>query len=314
MHKEYAVNPEEICRSWERFRFFWGQCGFARGRLIARFPGKWKRSVFRSDTFNALSPIRQKRIEDLLAKDGSRMVASQREYDKSSGTWLGAAISAHQAKPFHAIIDEENPGMHPKVLFFDDVDEATELWKSDTSAQVRRTSAALGQCTRQLLSSGRMVKIIDPYFSFKREFTGPLKEFLTHLLPYVSRLESLEIHFKYSQHARNYDWQDFEQRLRSDIINKRRFYLPADGDALFQKLVFHAWEDSDVETLHARCILTELGGMQFERGLDSASQSEAVSLVSLMSEDDVKDYHARYTPPESPFTLKGSFRASELIR
>lgn len=312
MHKEYAINPDHICQSWERFRFFWGQCGFSKGRLISKFPGKWKRKVFDSEGFKALSTITQQRVEFLLAKDGSRMVASQRQFDKSTGDWLSAAINAHQSNPFHALINEDNPDSHKDVLLFDAVDEETDLWKADTSMQVRRTSENLGQCTTRLLSACREVKIIDPYFSFKPEFTGPFKEFLTHLVPYASRLGCLEVHFKFSQYARDLDWAAFQERFQSDIVRKKRHYLPKDGEPLFDKLVFHAWEDSDAETLHARCVVTELGGIQFERGLSSAGQTEAMTIISLMSDADTESYRKRYSEIGSPFIHKASFRASEI--
>lgn len=310
MHQEYAINPEAICQSWERFRYFWDACGFSKGRLIAKFPGKWKRSIFMSDAYKQLSPIRQQRIEVLLAEDGDRLIPSQRAYDKDTKSWQQAAIRAHATKAFHAIIDEANPDNHPQVLTFDDVDGGSALWAADTSRQIRRTADRLAACANHLLSNSREIRFIDPYFSFKPEFTASFQGFLQHLIPIAARIECLEVHFKYSQNARNRQWEDFAEEFKRDLSKKQRFYLPAGGEALLQKLVFHAWEDSDVETLHARCIVTETGGLNFERGLDTSIHTGATSLVSMMSPSDVADYITRYSYGSSPFNHKGSFKAA----
>ncbi|MGC6424425.1 MAG: hypothetical protein ACON4O_05490 [Lentimonas sp.] len=313
MHQEYAINPDGICESWDRFLRFWGNCGFSKGRLISKFPSKWKREVFRSDSFRKLTPIKQQRVEVLLAKDSDRLVASHRAYDQDAKSWLEAAIISDKAKPFYAIIDEENPDGYPKVLSFDDADEES-LWAVDTCKQINRTEDAMGESVRHLLSNCREVRFIDPYFSFKPELTAPFKRFLEHLVPFASRLDCLEVHFKHSNYVRDLQWEDFVTRFKREVVSKQRFYLPEGGEELIDKLVFHAWDDSDAETLHARCIVTDLGGLNFERGLDISSQHAATNLVSMMSERDVTDYKVRYTQGTSPFIHKGMFRASEIVK
>lgn len=41
MLAEYAIDPE-LFNNWRDFRFFASQFGAAQGRLISRFPKKWK--------------------------------------------------------------------------------------------------------------------------------------------------------------------------------------------------------------------------------------------------------------------------------
>ena len=41
MLSEYALDPE-LLSNWKDFRFFASQFGAAQGRLISRFPKKWK--------------------------------------------------------------------------------------------------------------------------------------------------------------------------------------------------------------------------------------------------------------------------------
>ena len=44
---EYAVEPQAIGSSWQKFRYLIEKFGFDRGRLIAQFPREWFDEVLR---------------------------------------------------------------------------------------------------------------------------------------------------------------------------------------------------------------------------------------------------------------------------
>lgn len=313
MHQEYAINPECICGSYDRFVRFWDACGFPNGRLIAKFPSKWKRFVFCSESFKSLTPLNQQRVEVLLSNERGRLIAAHRSYNKEARSWQEAAVGAHQTKSFQAIIDEEDAGLGSAVAAFDDINEEHPLWSVKTNRSIKRSATAIGESAKHLLAASRNIKFIDPYFSLRREFTEPFWEFFSHIASSQTQVEEVEVHFKYSLHSRNLQWDDFVTQFERELQSKRRFYLPDDAGSLVDKLVFHAWEDGEDETFHARCIVTELGGLNYDNGLDLGKTEGDETLVFMLNDELAAEYRTKFSKEHSPFNHKGEFRAADLI-
>jgi hypothetical protein len=47
MFYEYALKPS-LLNNWKDFRYFTEKFGIAQGRLISRYPKRWKRMVYES--------------------------------------------------------------------------------------------------------------------------------------------------------------------------------------------------------------------------------------------------------------------------
>ena len=60
---EFAVDPSAV-NNWQRFRYIYDQCGVEHGRLISRFPHKWRKMVIAACVSEGVERI--KIVERLL--------------------------------------------------------------------------------------------------------------------------------------------------------------------------------------------------------------------------------------------------------
>jgi hypothetical protein len=72
MIHEYAVDPA-LLNNWERFRYLTEKFGVCRGRLISRFPKRWKAMVY--DGLSSVGEIERKKIEIYLQRIDEKMLA-----------------------------------------------------------------------------------------------------------------------------------------------------------------------------------------------------------------------------------------------
>src|SRR5215475_10033311 len=97
---EYALEPV-LLSNWKDFRYFTEKFGVAQGRLISRYPKRWKKMVY--EALVGCGEIERKRIEDRLQTIDDRMVKRQHEWN-SQQDWLPNAGAEHARRPFHAIL------------------------------------------------------------------------------------------------------------------------------------------------------------------------------------------------------------------
>lgn len=62
---EYALEPA-LLNNWKDFRYFAEKFGVSRGRMIARYPKRWKRLVYEPPANGG--EIERKRIEEGLSR------------------------------------------------------------------------------------------------------------------------------------------------------------------------------------------------------------------------------------------------------
>ena len=70
---EYARRAD-LLSNWKDFRYFTEKFGVSRGRLLSRFPKRWKRLVYES--LANCGEIERKRIEEGLHRLDDRLVRS----------------------------------------------------------------------------------------------------------------------------------------------------------------------------------------------------------------------------------------------
>ena len=125
---EYALEPELVA-TWHTespFKEFikcfgFGPDGHATGRVVAQYPGKWKKRVwktFSSSGQPSESFVNQKRIEILLQQlektHVSRPGSKWKWNDQYS--WLENAEKENVHRPFHAILALNNPRDNAQVM------------------------------------------------------------------------------------------------------------------------------------------------------------------------------------------------------
>ncbi|WJW74717.1 hypothetical protein QVG61_09405 [Thiohalobacter sp. IOR34] len=260
MLNEYALEPEALGESWDRFRFLVSLFNVENGRVISRFPKKWTKMVY--EAASGLSPLNRKRVEESLRHINRKLVASGRPYSGEKN-WMENAISQHEQRPFKAIIARENATGAEYIVPADDVDENHPLLKVSREKAVRRTARELAAAVADILQNSKEILFLDPHFKPTRpKWISVLREFLQAAVSGKHRVVRCEYHFQWKDEFTCDEFHRHCDRLRGDIPK---------GICVR----FVGWrEKEDGERFHARYVLTDIGGVRFDVGLDHQVDGE----------------------------------------
>ncbi len=279
LFQEYALDPK-LLNNWKDFRYFFSAFGWNTGRLISRYPSRWKRLVY--DHLGQCSPIEQQRIVERLHRIDEKMVTRLSEWDPSQPDWLINAEAEHVKRPFTRLVASENPREKEAVLVGDCLDEEDESWRLRTDIDVERKSRDLADAVQLMLRSARRISLIDPHFGPEnRRHIEPLKSFIqTCQINRTVDLLSFEYHTEVSSTN-----EFFAETCHSQLQG----CLPSGFSIRFLR-----WSQRPGdEELHDRFILTELGGVRYTVGLDYGPSSTHTGIVILSKESyekQVRDY------------------------
>jgi hypothetical protein len=269
MLHEYALDPF-VLSNWPSFRYFYEKFGVAHGRLISRFPKKWKKMVY--EACGGCGDIERKRIEEKLRDIDAKLLPTGRSYDGNLA-WLNNAEVQHRLQPFHAIIANENPRQVNEILIANDIDENMLLWKVPREIRVPRKAADLTKCLATLLQNSTEILFVDPHF---RPYESRYKNALRHLVEAAcatnSKLKRLEYHLKENPATP-------AEFFKSECCSK----IPALVSHGIE-MIFIRWRQREGgESLHPRYVLTDRGGVRVEHGLDEGEEGETTD-ISLLDE------------------------------
>lgn len=287
MIHEFAVEPA-VLSTWDQFRYFSENFGMEQGRLISRFPKRWKKLVY--EACATISDVERKRIETRLGQESfdRKLLNKGRQYD-SDHTWLVNA-EAHQgtADPFRAIIATDNPRACDAVRLAAELDQTDILWTVNREDRIPRTATALAAASSKLLQYSRAVLIVDPYFdpSVPR-FLNVFRAFVNELGLPSRLLRRFELHTSNQRSGTTDHW--------GDICRARLLPLLSEGNTL---RVVRWSQRPGGEVFHARYVLSDLGGIRFEAGLDEGPNGETTD-VSLLNSN-VREARWRDFPESVP--------------
>jgi hypothetical protein len=290
--KEFAIEPKVIA-AWRHFQLLWNDFGVAKGRLISRFPRSWNREVYElAQKVNSGQPVRATAICERIRQGATKIIPSRREFDPQS-SWLANATRQMKVKPFHAIVAEENSNGHSSVLVAEELDREHPLYRVETDCKVPRTAESLAQCAELALAVCEEIQLVDPHFDvFKRRFRETFTEILSVRRAAPQRLRVCEIHTRKPA--------DFVRKAQEALF--RRYFqtaLPAGAT-----LRVHFWsERAGGEKLHPRFLLTELGGLKFDYGLDEGEGPSDTTWVMLMDQGMWETVRRDYSRPSPSFEL-----------
>jgi hypothetical protein len=280
MLHEFAVDPVALS-NWPSFRYITEKFGVSYGRLMSCFPKTWKKMVY--EACYGCQPIEKKRIEERLKHIDDRLLPSNRAYEISR-SWLdNAETQQATSRPFHAIISTENPRSRPDVLITDELNETAPLWDVPREGRILRNAQALAACVRPLLQASCEVLFIDPYFDPSKHRYRRTLQYFFQALDGNHRIQRIEYHLDGNRLAANFFCHSCSSLSR---------ILP---DGRHIRLI--RWsQTSGGEALHARYILTDIGGIRVEHGLDEGEPGETTD-VSLLDNSLYiqrwKNYHRR---------------------
>jgi len=265
MLHEFAIDPATLS-TWQSYRYTVEKFGVEHGRLIARFPKFWQQLVYKACA--GCKDVEKKRIEQALSQIDSRLLDRRRPYG-TAPTWLLNAEAEHIREPFHAIIAVANPRALSCVKVWEELSENDECFKFERERAISRTVQDMAACVDRLFHGSREILFIDPNFDPDRyRFRSTLCEFLRIATAGGSRPARIEFHL--------------ENKCPQAIFlrNCERFLvssLPRDLAVTFVR-----WEqNAQGDHLHPRYILTDIGGVHFDSGLDSGEPGETTDVRLL---------------------------------
>jgi len=248
MLDEYALDPA-VLNNWQSFRYFFENFGVSHGRMISRYPKKWKRMVF--EACSGCRDIELERIVERLKDIDDRLFRTATNFDTAL-PWFTNAENNRDA--FRAVISTVNPKHHENVLLSDELSESDTLWNVAREKQVKRTAADLASCAGSLLENAKEILFIDPHFDpTKSRYRNTLKAFLEKVPE--PKLKRIEYHLSHRLPANFFRDELYEKIPR--ILNRDT------------TITFFRWEEAaSGDSLHPRYILTDRGGIRIEHGLD----------------------------------------------
>ena len=296
LYKEFAIDPDVMAR-WEWFLPIHEMFGFENGRLIAEFPGKWRRQVMQKAeqliNEGSNSPMTGIFMIEVLRSEEFRaaLYSSGRQPDEKAATWLEKAQS--QDPPFDAIVtenlDEEEEGLLKAELGF----WKKSAFKQRRQCRIKRSADELVGAPERLLRKSREIRLVDPYFDPRDN------------RPFVRMVDFLH-------EARRPGETSIEIYTRPEIRRDGELIKPKKRLAEFSrnldpelpsgwKVTVHLLEtgsDEESENLHPRFLLTELGGVQYDYGL---GEGKGTTVVTLLDEDFRKQLWEEYSPETTTF-------------
>jgi len=265
MINEFAVEPK-VMSTWTDFKSIYDRFGIEHGRLISKYPKKWKRFVFEES--EGRGDIERKKIEEKLAQIDSKLFDQSRPYDGTQ-TWLQNAESIHHSYPFRAIVATQNPRHMYYVLLLDQLDEGCILWHVAREKRIPRTAAALAASTKAIISQSQEILFVDPHFAPEVErYRATLKEFLRIIHNVCASPIRIEYHLMQKS---TYSFFSSECKRKLPSLLSR-------GTGVR----FVRWKEKpNGDKLHARYLLTEKVGLRFETGLDEGELGQTTDVTLL---------------------------------
>lgn len=290
----FGVEPE-VMAHWQHFQKFYKDFGVDQRRLIARYPKKWKAIVCgRARELVHLgknSEMQAARMVERLAGDGFRFKFCKvpcADYGPDRD-WLTNAVE-HQP-PFDAILATNGGPSDARVGVADEMLMDEPPFHREREITIPRTAEAIVATTERLTAHARQIVLVEPHFNpVEPRFTRTLIRLIEALQARGVRPERLELHrtkpedFRADVQQRNY-----QRALEVDL--PKGWTL----DVCF-------WAGSFPEDAqHPRFILTELGGVRIDWGLDEGPPG-STTIASGVSDTLFADLFARYVATGSRFT------------
>jgi hypothetical protein len=296
---EFGVEPNLIT-TWKDFRYFVEGFGVPNGRLISRFPLRWKRMVYDAIP-RATGDVERKKIEEGLVGIDNKLMKSGRAYEPAQD-WLSNAEGSHAITPFRAVLSTTNPRNQAFILQGDNVKDSNPLWKVPTRDVVNRDANHMASKVAQLLRLSNRVVFIDPHFD-SREL-----RFRRPLLAFVEAAKRSDGSYPTTIELRSGTpgtpmW--FEGLCRANLPN----WIPVGIDIAITILE----EQAGGEKLHNRYILTDIGGVKFGIGLDEGDPGQTDD-IDLLDENQYQQRWQQYCSPAPAFTTHPSFTIRGIYR
>lgn len=304
---EYAIDPE-IAVSWGKdraeYRYFMEKFGLGTPRIMSEFP-KFKnwRKQFRQAAMGADETNELPRITALFQILTERRICREGYNYDGTISWLENAEMENMREEFHAVLSSKNPRNNSKVLTHDSL-ESSPLWSVKRQDYCERKAANLARLMSAILSNSSEVHFIDPHFGPENaRHRKPIEACLEIIAQNRSCRPSIE---KITLHTSIKSTLDFFRKACEEKLCPR---LPKGVSLILQR-----WDERPGgEKLHNRYVLTDIGGVKIDPGLDTGDQGQNYEIILLerkLYEKYWNDYitNPAFDPAEDQLEMIGTKR------
>jgi hypothetical protein len=285
MIKEFAIQPE-VMATWSHFRELRADFEVGLGRLISRYPKTWTRDVCAQVDRNinpeqGFGDVRASAIKNFVTGEKHRFIPARGRDFNPGRSWLENCEGCKLPNPFHAIVAQANPRNAKCVLIAGDFDRSQPPFAVDFQDDVLRDPEDMAKCGELLLDVCEELLLVDFYFSPGASRHGDtFRAILEHAARRPRNIRRIEIHT--NQHV---DQRDYERAFAGALPPQSNLHV-------FQ------WSEPP-EGLHARYLLTDLGGIKFDWGFDKGQLHTQLNEVILLQHQRWTELQARYSAPPS---------------
>jgi hypothetical protein len=282
MIKEFAIQPE-VMSTWAFFRELRADFEVGLGRLICRYPKSWTREVCTYvDHLVAeqkLGDVHGNAIKTFVSGEKHRFISARGRTYEPKLSWLENCERCTAPEPFHAIIANSNPRNRENVLVAGDFDRSQRPFAVAFQAEVPRLPDDMADCGRILLDVCEDLLLVDHFFSpWASRHGDTFRAMLAHATRRHHNIRRIEIHTGEPIDEKSY------KRAFSDVLPPRS-----------QLKVFRWGEPA--EGIHARYLLTDLGGIQFDWGFDKGQLHTQLNEIILIQHQRWIELYGRYSSP-----------------
>ena len=282
MDYEYAVDPQAIATSWDRFQNIISRFGFENGRLISDYPQrKWSDKVRHAAEKNKLGDYEWKKICDGLdkAKRESKIKRFGRDPKRFNDNlnWLRNAVNEHEENGrFGAIIAYEANCKNENIF-------SAESFLEDNLGRKKQIESSINSLVAAFhifLRFGRRIEFIDPYFRIDRKVTDSNSRKLIH--------RSLKIVNDFNKHRDpsyrcckiriHYKDQDGMPTISHIGDNIQRYTNLVPKGMSLEIFRWRRRENCPVE-FHGRHLLTDKGGLFYDPGFTPRGGNQKYPLI-----------------------------------
>jgi hypothetical protein len=236
----------------------------------------------------------------------------EQDYD-TSRTWLENAEEENKRHGFQTILSMENPRGHDQVLSstaLENLPDNHPLWHVKSQDSCDRQAQKMAELLSPLLSNCSEVHFIDPHFRHNDiRHRKPLAEFLGKVASLRHRRAPLK---EIVMHTADEHNKSSGALFKQECEQKLPDFIP---DGL--QLEIKRWKKREGgEKLHNRYILTDIGGVKVDPGLDEGEAGESFEVILLERSSYEKQWNDYVRCPAfdlagETVTVKG-IRVSEL--
>lgn len=293
---EYAVSPD-LFRNPANLNLLFQAFEAGSGRLISDYPRqKWFQYVRAFIKQSIHEESQQKAWIELLIKMRNHVLFERQgpNWDDQND-WITNAIKEHSRRPFRGILNNKKIKSEPDTISMGVSMHSHRKWKVPSTQSVPRRAIDMVQSVSSLIDMSNSLILVDRNFDPSEGcFLSVLVAFADYLLKRTHQPKIRQIKFvtTYEDYKTKETKEHFENRCQ-EILPGR---LPSGIEVKFFLKVKNL--------LHPRFVLTDIGCVLFDWGLD---ESDGEVLLSRLSADDFETQKKQWNKQViHEFTITGS--------